>query len=199
MPRFLALFFLLALPASAAFAQSPEEGQKFYASISALAEKPRAQAYTRFMDLHVIAKPHPEKEVEGFIQRARKGDKDAFAFVAMMVWREYAGFRGPQVVGKLALATALKDGSALAAYFIAETFITAGVNNAETRTEDYLDALHWFGVAAGMGEARAHERALEVIKLVGANLSGEQRRQLHVLYNKGMEEGISNHQKPPLP
>lgn len=197
--RLIALLMLVAASCSAALAQTPEEAQKFSASISALAEKPRAVAYDKFIGLHVIAKPHPEKDVESFIQRARRGDKDAFAFVSMMVWREYAGFRGQQVVGKLALIKAMNDGSALGAYFIAETFVTGGVSNNQARGERYLDSLHWFGVAAGMGESRAHDRALEIIKLLGTNLNEEQRRQLHFLYNKGMEEGVVNRQKPASP
>lgn len=199
MLRLLVLHLLVVASIANAHAQTAEEAQKFSASIAALAETPRSAAYRRFMSLHVIATPHPEKEVEAFIQRAGKGDRDAFAFVAMMVWQEYAGFRGPQVVGKLALTKAMNDGSALAAYFIGETFIKAGIASAAERGERYLDALHWFGVAAGMGEPRAHERGLELIKTVGAGMGEEQRRQLHVLYNAGMEQGASSRRKSASP
>jgi hypothetical protein len=180
---------------SVAQAQTQEEAKKFAASISAPAETPRSSAYRNFTSLHVIARPHPEKDVEAFIQRANKGDRDAFAFIAMMVWQEYAGFRGSQLVGKLALNKALNDGSALAAYFIGETRVKTGLSNANDRSERYLDALHWFGVAAGMGETRAHDRGLELIKSIGLSLSEEQRRQLHILYNAGMEQGVSNRRK----
>ena len=197
--RLVILLLIAAAWLPLAHSQTPEEAQKFAASISALAETPRAAAYRKFIELHVIAKPHPEKEIDAFIQRASKGDRDAFAFVALMVWQEYAGFRGPQVVGKLALVKAMNDGSAVAAYFIGETFVKVGVSKPEERGERYLDSLHWFGVAAGMGEPRAHERALELIKTIGASLNEEQRRQLHALYNKGMEEGVLNRQKAPPP
>ena len=182
---------------TSAEAQTPEEARKFVASISALAETPRAASYQKFLSLHVISRPHPEKELEAFIQRAARGESDAFAFVAMMVWQEYAGFRGPQVVGKLALTRAMNDGSSVAAFFIGETFVRGGVGPGENRGELYLDSLHWYGVAAGMGEAKAHDRALEIIKVLGKDLGEEQQRQLHFLYNRGMEEGVANRKKPP--
>ena len=187
-------FILLAALLSAvvgANAQTPQETQEFVQSIDALALQPRSRAYTKFIDIYLIANPHADKGIQEFIERARKGDKDAFAFVAFMIWQGYAGFRSNQINAKLALSSAIKDGSAPAAYFIGETFVQAQAKNDAERAERYADALHWFGMASGMGESRGHERALEIVKVLAPS-DQEHRRALMGRYNAGLEQGVQN-------
>jgi hypothetical protein len=174
---------------AAARAQSPQETQEFVQSTEALALQPRSAAYGRFIDLYLISAPHADKGIQGFIDRARKGDKDAFAFVSFMIWQGYAGFRSNQLNAKLALTSAMKDGSATAAYFLGETFVQAATRSDAERAERYADSLHWYGMAAGMGEARGHDRAMEIIKTL-APINQDHRRVFMGLYNSGLEQGV---------
>lgn len=185
----LALVFAL-LAATAGWAQPTAQDRSLAGLQAAIADLPPEQAYGKFCDLFVIISPHPDKTIEGFIKRARAGEPGAFAFVSFMVWKGYAGFRNDQIAGKFGLIRAMNDGSGAAAGFIGQTFQQRPGTADNEKLDSYISALHWYGVAVGMGETKVHETATALIDSLSAGRQ-ETRDSLMTFYNRGMEKGAA--------
>jgi hypothetical protein len=165
-----------------------EDKERFNIGINALAIEHQASAYKSFIKPYLIVSPHPDKNIEAFIENAFKGDTDSFALIAYYINTGYAGFY-KSVNGKVALVRAMNDGSAQAPFWIAQTFLIADVlNTDEEKIDQIISALHWFGVSAGMGENRAHEYAMDLVANTAKDNS-KFRLDLMALYNTGLEEG----------
>ena len=196
--RLLALTLVLLTTAAATWAQPVERPTAQDRSLSglqaAISDLPPSQAYPKFCDLFVIVSPHPDSTIEGFIKRARFGDPGSFAFVSFMVWKGFAGFKSDQVAGKFGLIRAMNDGSGAAAGFIGQTFQQRPGDTDNEKADSYFAALHWYGVAVGMGEAQVHQTAVAFIDALSAGKQ-DTRDRLMTLYNKGMEEGAAKRRK----
>jgi hypothetical protein len=111
-----------------------------------------------------------------------------------MVWKGYAGFRADQLAGKFGLIRAMNDGSGAAAGFIGQTFQQRPGVSDDEKADSFFSAIHWYGVAAGMGETQVHQTAISLIDALSAGKQ-DVRDQLMSVYNKGMEEGASKRKK----
>lgn len=155
--------------------------------ISSLAPKDPKKAFSQFIDVFQIVKPHPDPDVQRFIDRARSGEGNSFALIAYMIWKGEAGFRESKVAAKIALMRALSEGSAQAPYFIAQSFLLSNTDSETEKLDNYLTGIQWLGVSAGLGEKRAHTEAMRLID--GSAKNNQQvRSDLLKFYNLGLEE-----------
>lgn len=159
------------------------------AGITSLAPKERKLAFAQFIEVFQIVKPHPDPDVHSFISRARAGEGDSFALIAFMIWKGEAGFHSNKVAAKLALMRALSEGSSQAPYFIAQTFLESPAGSESEKLDNYLSGIKWLGVSAGLGEKRAHSKAMQLID--GSALGNQQvRGELIKFFNLGLEESL---------
>lgn len=165
------------------------------AGISSLAPKERQLAFSQFINVFQIVKPHPDADVEGFIKRARSGEGDSFALIAFVIWRGEAGFRTNKPAAKIALMRALTEGSKQAPYFIAQTFLQSSSGSDSEKLDNYLTGIQWLGVSAGLGEQRAHTEAM---RLIDGSAKGNQeiRAELFKFYNLGLEQSRQYKRQP---
>lgn len=168
-----------------AYAQ-PTDDKLLKSGIAALASDDSKVAFSQFIEVFQIVKPHPEPEVQGFIDRAITGDAGSFALIAYYVWNGHAGFRENKVVAKLALIRAMNEGSSAAAFFIAGTFLRSDSTTEKEKVDNLLTGIEWLGISTGMGETRAHTEAM---RLIDGTAKGDDkiRHGLMAVYNKGLE------------
>lgn len=181
-----ATYSCLSAPASIAFGQD-RQAELLEAGIYSLAPKDRQVAFTQFIEVFQIVKPHPDPDVQRFIDRARSGEGNSFALIAFTIWRGEAGFHSNKVAAKIALMRALSEGSTQAPYFIAQSFLQSNTGSESEKLDNYLSGIQWLGVSAGLGEQRAHAEAMRLID--GSAKSNQQvRGDLIKFYNLGLEE-----------
>ncbi len=159
------------------------------AGISSLTPKERKLAFAQFIEVFQIVKPHPDADVQNFINRARSVEGDSFALIAFMIWRGEAGFHSNKAAAKIALMRALSEGSAQAPYFIAQTFLQSTSGTESEKLDNYLSGIQWLGVSAGLGEKRAHSEAMRLIDGYAKN-NQQVRGELIKFYNLGLEESL---------
>lgn len=157
--------------------------------INSLESSNKKIAYTKFIDVHQIVIPHPDREIQNFITRAKAGDSDSFALIAFNVWTGGVGFRENKLPANAALLRAIKDGSPQAAAFIAECFLISGrtAKTDDERIDAILSGIGWYGISAGLGEIQAHDRAMDFINEAGKT-NQELRSGLIAMYDKGLED-----------
>lgn len=179
---------LISLVAIAAYASEPPHPEKLLsAGLAALEKKRPQEAYKQFIKVHQIVSPHPDKEIDAFVQRASNGESNSFALIAFYIWTGYVGFSEDKPAGKLALVRALTDGSAQASYWIAQTFFQANEEDNQKRADNFLAGLQWLGVSSGMGESSAHDKAMEIIEK-NANSDQQLKTTLMAAYKSGLDE-----------
>lgn len=173
-----------------------QQTENMKAGISSLEPKDRRLAFSQFIELFQIVNPHPDSQVQGFIDRARAGESDSFALIAYMIWKGEAGFRENRVAAKIALMRALSEGSAQAPYFIAQTFLQGSGSTDAEKIDNLIAGLQWLGVSAGLGEKQSHTEAMRVIEL-NAKDSRQVRSDLIKFYNQGLD-GAQKYKKIPV-
>lgn len=182
------IFLTIFLLSFAAYgSERPETSDLLSAGLKALGNARPQAAYKQFIQVHQIITPHPDKEIESFIQRANSGESDSFALIAFYIWSGYAGFREDKPAGKLALNRAMTDGSSQAPYWIAQTFFQANEGNDQEKADNFLTGIQWLGVSAGMGETQAHDKAIEIIDET-AKSDQKLKTTLMGVYNSGLED-----------
>lgn len=182
---------------TSAHAAEPPADPLLMPGLESLSPSNKAAAFSGFISIFQIVTPHPDRELQTFIDRAKAGDADSFALVAWMVWRGSAGFRESRAAAKIALARAMKEGSAQAPYYIGLSFIRPELSQTDSeRADNVLAGMNWLGISAGMGERVAFDQATKAI----ADLSkgSEQARQvLTRAFNEGIEQGAARKRSPP--
>ena len=181
---FLAIF---CLNFAAYGSEQPGSADLLSAGLNALGNTRPQAAYKQFIQVHQIISPHPDKDIESFIQRANSGESDSFALIAFYIWSGYAGFREDKPAGKLALNRAMTDGSSQAPYWIAQTFFQANEGNDQEKADNFITGIQWLGVSAGMGATLAHDKAMEIIDET-AKSDQKLKTTLMGIYNSGLEE-----------
>lgn len=149
-------------------------------------------AYKTFINIFTVVDPHPDREIAALMSRAERGDSDAFAALSFLVWRGYGGIIEDRISGKLGMIRAKNDGSAQAAFWIAETFLQSGGETDDEKADALAVGLEWLGIGAAMGDERAHDRAMQLIKRY-ANEDRELEKNLTYYYNRGLSTGASSH------
>lgn len=164
--------------------------------ISALENKNSKVAYSKFIQTFQIVSPHPDINIEEFIQRANKGESDSFALIAFYVWSGAANFHSNKIAGKLALIRSMSDGSPQAPFWIAQTFFRSDPNSSNSEKIDYfISGVQWLGISSGMGESRSHDEAMELIEEI-TNGDQKLKSDLMAMYNIGLEESKKYKKQP---
>lgn len=96
---------------------------KMVKSMEALSIKDKSASFGDFIDIFTVITPHPEKDIQNFIEEAKAGDIDSFGLISFFIWRGHAGFHEDKISGKFGMFKAVKLGSAQAAFFIATSFM----------------------------------------------------------------------------
>lgn len=171
------------------------DSARFIEATEALAIKDAPKAYAAYIDLFMVIQPHPDHEIEKFINDARAGDADAFAFFYFMVWRGYGGIVEDKLAGKFGLIRAENDGSTHALGYIAQTFFQSPADTDDEKLENAIAGLHWLGVAAAKGDEMSHERAMKYIR-ESAKGNAEIEKGLTKYYNNGLAAGAESSHHP---
>ena len=196
------LMLIVSSGLAAQTAPAPQGFQNIDEGLATLQSKDDKEAFKKFIDYHVIVRPHPDPKIENFIQRAEGGDIDSFALIAFYTWSGFADFRHDVIAGKFGLMRVQSEGSAAGAYFMGRTFFIALSNRpsgpiTDAEISDYIAGLRWLGLAAGMGESRAYDEAMRNID--GGRATGELRQKMMATFNGAMEDGVKERKKHPLP
>jgi len=133
-------------------------------SIKALSIKDKSISFGAFIDIFAVTSPHPNKDIQNFIEKAKAGDIDLFGLISFFIWRGHAGFHEDKLSGKFGMFQAVKLGSAQAAFFIATSFMQSPTESDKEKIDNALTGLEWLGIASGMDEERAYKRAVKWIQ-----------------------------------